>query len=136
MTPHRSRLRLIGCLVALLLAVAATMATARADAKCGKRCLERVARKQCKQHRPVPCLRRAGLRWQVSTAMLVRKARCESGLNPFARNPSGAAGLMQFLPSTFATTPYASRSIYSAKWNALAGGWMHAVGRGGEWVCR
>jgi soluble lytic murein transglycosylase-like protein len=53
-----------------------------------------------------------------------------------ARNPSGASGLMQFMPSTWQTTPYRRRSIWSAKYNALAGGWMHSAGRGNEWSCR
>lgn len=76
------------------------------------------------------------MHYRVDTRMLVRKARCESRLNPLAFNPSGASGLMQFLPSTFATTPYAHRSIWSAKWNSLAGAWMHRMGRGNEWSCR
>jgi hypothetical protein len=90
----------------------------------------------CSNARPVPCIRRAALHWRVPTSLLVRKARCESGLRPWARNPSGASGLFQFIPSTFASTPYAGRSLWSAKWSALAAGYMHAVGRGGEWTCR
>ncbi len=66
---------------------------------------------------------------------LWRKARCESKLDPRAQNPSDASGLFQFLPSTFASTPYGGFSIWSAYANALAAGWMHAHGRGGEWVC-
>lgn len=117
-------------------AVALPTPSAQADGCETTRCVERVARKQCSQERPVPCIRRAAIHWEVSTALLVRKARCESRLNPFALNPSGAAGLFQFLPSTFATTPYARRSLWRAKWSALAAGYMHAVGRGGEWTCR
>jgi hypothetical protein len=64
------------------------------------------------------------------------KARCESGFSPFAHNPSGASGLFQFLPSTFRSTPYAGFSIWSPYANALAAGWMHERGRGGEWVCQ
>ena len=67
---------------------------------------------------------------------LWRKARCESGLNPGARNGSEASGLFQFLPSTWATTPFGSFSIFSPYASALAAGWMHANGRGSEWVCR
>jgi hypothetical protein len=68
---------------------------------------------------------------------LWRKARCETGgtFSPTAYNPSGASGLFQFLPSTWATTPYRSLSIWSPYANALAAGWMHANGRGGEWAC-
>ena len=67
---------------------------------------------------------------------LHRVAACESGSSPFARNPSGAAGLYQFLPSTWQTTPYAAFSIWSPYANAMAAGWMQAHGRGGEWVCK
>jgi hypothetical protein len=68
-------------------------------------------------------------------ATLWRKARCESRLNPWAKNGSEASGLFQFLPSTWATTPFAGFSVWSPYANALAAGWMHARGRGGEWVC-
>lgn len=133
----------------LLLVLAGTI-TAVADAHPGKHCHtkacpERVAMKQCSQSRPVPCIRRAALRYRVDMHTLLRKARCESGLNPYAINgnpfnrapvaTTKATGLMQFMPGTWGTTPYAHRSIWSAKWNALAGAWMHRVGRGGEWVC-
>lgn len=69
---------------------------------------------------------------------LWRKAGCETGgtFSPRSLNPSGASGLFQFLPSTFASTPYARFSIWSPYANALAAGWMHSQGRGGEWVCR
>jgi hypothetical protein len=67
---------------------------------------------------------------------LWRKASCESHLTSTAHNPSGASGLFQFMPSTFASTPYAGLSIWSPYANALAAGWMHEHGRGGEWVCR
>jgi hypothetical protein len=112
-------------------------ASARAGCQT-KACLERVARKQCSQRRPVPCIRRAAIHWRVSFPMLLRKARCESGLNPRAAN-GVHAGLFQFrvaAPSTWATTPYARRSPWLAKWSSLAAGWMHHVGRGGEWSCR
>jgi hypothetical protein len=69
---------------------------------------------------------------------LWRKARCETGgtFDPRSRNRgSGAAGLFQFIPSTWSTTPYAVFSPWSPYANALAAGWMHAVGRGGEWEC-
>jgi len=83
------------------------------------------------------CIRRAALKYRVSERMLRRKAWCESRMNPRAYNHgSGASGLFQFLPSTWRTTRYRRESVWSAKWNALAAGWMHARGRGGEWSCR
>jgi hypothetical protein len=70
-----------------------------------------------------------------NTGLLWSLARCESHLWPYAHNPSGASGLLQFLPSTFASTPYRHLSIWSPYANAMAGGWMIAHGRRGEWVC-
>jgi hypothetical protein len=70
---------------------------------------------------------------------LWRKALCETGgtLSPTAVNRrSLASGLFQFIPTTWSSTPYARFSPTSAYANALAAGWMHANGRGGEWVCR
>jgi len=99
-------------------------------------CVQRVAARFCAHGRVVSCIHRGALRWRVSFTMMRRKAWCESRMNPWARNPSGASGLFQFLPSTWWSTPYGNRSVFSAKWNALGAGWMHAVGRGGEWVCR
>jgi Transglycosylase-like domain len=74
-----------------------------------------------------------------SCPTLWRKARCETGgtFDPGARNPgSGAAGLFQFLPSTWRSTPFGVFSVWSPYANALAAGWMHAHGRGNEWSCR
>ena len=99
-------------------------------------CVERVAARWCAGGRVVSCVHRAALRWQVAYPMLRRKAWCESRMDPGAVNAqTGAMGLFQFLGSTWATTPYAGRSPWWAKWNALAAGWMHHVGRGGEWAC-
>ena len=70
---------------------------------------------------------------------LWRRARCESGGSPSPRalnSASGAAGLFQFLPSTWSTTPFASFSIWSPYANAMAAAWMEAHGRGSEWACR
>jgi hypothetical protein len=67
---------------------------------------------------------------------LWRRARCESKLNPNAKNGSEASGLLQFLPSTWATTPFSRFSVFSPYANALAAGWMIGpAGRGSEWSC-
>jgi hypothetical protein len=92
----------------------------------------------CSQSNVVSCIRDAARKYRVSFPMLLRKARCESGLNPYATN-GAHDGLFQFRtasPSTWGTTPYAGKSYWTAKWNALAAAWMHAQGRGAEWECR
>jgi hypothetical protein len=45
-------------------------------------------------------LRAAALRYGQDPSVLIREAQIESGLNPNARNASGAAGLMQLMPPT------------------------------------
>lgn len=68
---------------------------------------------------------------------MLRVARCESNLDPNAINgPGDTHGLFQFLPGTFAGTPYADSSIYDPWANAHAAGWMWSQGRRNEWVCQ
>lgn len=98
----------------------------------------RLLRNRCTQSKPVNCIALASRRYRVSFTMLKRKAWCESRHNPHASN-GAHTGLFQFrtaAPSTWATTPYARRNPRVARWNALAAGWMHSVGRGGEWTCQ
>lgn len=68
----------------------------------------------------------------------INVARCESGLNPGAYNPSGASGLFQIMPGTFAGTSEAGQSIFNAQASALA---AHEIFvRDGyswrEWTCK
>lgn len=51
-------------------------------------------------------------------------------------NGEYATGLYQFLPSTWASTPYAKFDILDPVASALAAGWMWQHGRRGEWACR
>lgn len=69
---------------------------------------------------------------------LLRIPGCESSWTPgLAPNSAGATGLYQFLPSTWAGTPYGRRSIYSARWQAEAAHWLYTKdGGGSEWVCK
>lgn len=63
--------------------------------------------------------------------------RYESGGNPNAINPrSGASGLLQFLPSTWRTTPQgrAGLSVFDPIAARAAAAWMLAQGRAFEWV--
>jgi soluble lytic murein transglycosylase-like protein len=64
-------------------------------------------------------------------------ARCESGYNPNAYNPSGASGVFQFMPGTWAGTPEHSSSPFNAAANIRAAWWLFS--RDGytwrEWSC-
>ncbi len=76
-------------------------------------------------------------RYGQPRADMLRVARCESNLNPNAVNASsGASGLFQFMPGTWASTPYANQSIFDAWASANAAGWMWSVGRRNEWTCQ
>jgi uncharacterized protein YraI len=76
-------------------------------------------------------------RYGQSRADMLRVARCESGLDPNQVTPPyNASGLFQFLPGTWATTPYADQDIFDPVANANAAGWMWSVGRRGEWYCQ
>lgn len=90
----------------------------------------------CSTSGPVPdCIRGAALTYGADEAWMRRVSWCESRWDRFAVNPSGSTGLFQFKRSTWATTPYAAKSIWSVKWQSLAAAWMNVQGRSGEWVC-
>jgi hypothetical protein len=68
---------------------------------------------------------------------MLRVARCESGLDPHAVGGGGSYyGLYQFVPTTFAGTPYGDYDIYDAWANANAASWMWSEGHKGEWSCQ
>ena len=64
-------------------------------------------------------------------------AYCESRYHPNSVNSSsGASGLFQFLPSTWAFTPYASYSPFDPRYNALAAAWLYHRDGPSQWVCQ
>jgi uncharacterized protein YraI len=72
-----------------------------------------------------------------SREAMLRVARCESSLDPNAVGGGGAYhGLFQFVPSTFASTPYGEYDIYDPWANANAAGWMWSEGQKSSWVCQ
>lgn len=78
-------------------------------------------------------------RWGQPRADMLRVARCESNLDPRAVNSSsGASGLFQFMPSTFAFTPNgkAGQDIFDPVANADAAGWMWANDMRNHWACQ
>jgi hypothetical protein len=63
-------------------------------------------------------------------------AQCESGLNPYAVNrSSGAAGLFQFLATTWAGTPWRAQSPFDPNANAQAAAWLYAKYGASQWSC-
>lgn len=129
-----------------LVAAACLTVPAKADAK-GKRkqgcktreCHARVNHRACDQSHPRSCVLHVIYHQRIHgwrRSWLLRIPGCESSWNPGARNPSGASGLYQFMPSTWASTPYGNRSIWSPRWQPYGAAWMLRAGRSNEWVCR
>src|SRR5438309_2839958 len=77
----------------------------------------------------------------TAQAWALRVAKCESNYNPLSVNrSSGASGLFQFLPSSWANTPQgkAGQSVFDAAANAAGAAWYYnATGRtGSPWSCK
>lgn len=76
----------------------------------------------------------------VDYGFMLHLARCESGLRPWAVNPvSGAAGLYQFMPRTFAWASaqagYAGASRFDPEASAQSAAWLLAQPGGARhWV--
>jgi hypothetical protein len=67
----------------------------------------------------------------------LRVAKCESQYNPYAVNrSSGAAGLFQFLPSTWASLPQHNQSVFDPTANAQAAAVLYQRSGPGQWVCQ
>jgi uncharacterized protein YabE (DUF348 family) len=71
---------------------------------------------------------------------LLRVAYCESRYNPNAYNASGASGLFQFMPGTWAANSvragFAGASVFDPVASANVAAWMFARGQAFQWVCR
>lgn len=71
---------------------------------------------------------------------LLRVAYCESRYNPGAYNASGASGLFQFLPSTWAANSvragFGGASVWDPVASANVAAYMFVRGQAYQWVCR
>ena len=67
----------------------------------------------------------------------LRVAKCESGYNPNAVNrSSGASGLFQFLPSTWASLPQHTQSVFNPIANAQAAAVLYQRSGPNQWSCK
>ena len=77
---------------------------------------------------------RASRHYRQSTRLALHIAHRESRFDWRATNASsGAAGLYQFMPRTWRSTPYRRYSPYHPKWASLAAMWMWKRGGYGHW---
>ena len=79
-------------------------------------------------------IRAAAAKYGANGDQMVRVAMCESGLNPNARNASGAEGLFQFKPATF--YGHGGHNIWDPADQADVAARMFAQGLSHEWTCR
>jgi len=89
----------------------------------------------CSNSNVMACIRNAAAKYHQSLGDAIRVASCESSFDPH-NSYLGHYGLYQFLQSTFDSTIYRGKDIWSAKWNALAAMWMWAHHRRSEWACQ
>ena len=106
----------------------------------GQRAPDLASAGQCRsvnERKVIKLIHQAADRYNHPRSDMVRVARCESNLDPCAKNPRGPYyGLFQFLRSTWKSTPYRNEDIYDPRANALAAAWMWKKGRRDEWACQ
>ena len=85
-------------------------------------------------------IRAAAARWGADPTQLLRVAWCESRYNPSAYNASGASGLFQFMPRTWAANSvragYSGASAFDPVASANVAAYMFSIGQAGQWVCK
>src|SRR3954453_14908188 len=142
----RVALRTMACAaVALTMLLSAGASTAHADGKPRNPCANRL----CTKYKPHTshCFDRSS-RTKISRCFIRRAARHfhqplsqayyiahrESHYNYKVTNSSsGAAGLYQFMPRTWGSTPYHRHSPYNPRWAALGAMWMWKHGGYSHW---
>ena len=141
---RRAALTTIACAIAAVFMMsAATTASGRAYAgHCANRLCTRYVKHtpSCWRHHGQSAIarcfiRRAAARFGQPRSQAYAIAYRESRYNWRVTNSSsGAAGLYQFMPGTWAHTPYRHYSPYSPKWAALAAMWMWHHGGYSHWA--
>jgi hypothetical protein len=86
-------------------------------------------------------IRAAAATWGADPNQLLRVAWCESRYNPNAYNTSsGASGLFQFMPRTWAANSvragYGGASVFDAVANANTAAYMFAHAQAWQWSCK
>jgi len=86
-------------------------------------------------------IRSAAADWGADPDQLLRVAWCESRYNPYAVNArSGAAGLFQFMPATWAANSvragYAGASVFDAAASSNVAAYMFRNGQAAQWSCK
>ncbi len=135
---------MVGAALALVIALSVAPAPANAAKPAGP-CANRLCTKDKPQARScwsnhgrstiARCfIKRAARHYHQSVSQAYYIAHRESRYNWRVTNSSsGAAGLYQFMPRTWASTPYHKRSPYDPRWASLAAMWMWKHGEQSHW---
>ena len=79
-------------------------------------------------------------RWAPRSPAQSARGWCESRYNPSAYNASGASGLFQFMPRTWAANSvragYGGASVFDPVASANTAAYMFSIGQAGQWVCK
>lgn len=82
----------------------------------------------------------AAQRWGLDSRQMLRVAWCESRWNPGAQSRAGAAGVFQFIPSTWHLASEAVNMSYASPYdpvaNIEAASWLMATQGPRHWTCR
>ena len=144
--PPTGALRACLAAAAAFVALLATPAVHQAHAGPGDACATRLCWKNqpgtesCYERRSRTAvskcfIRRAAAHFGESKRHAYAIAHRESRFNPRVVNSSsGASGLYQFMPGTWASTPYHKKSVFSPKWAALGAMWMWSRGGYSHWA--
>lgn len=86
-------------------------------------------------------IRAAAAAWGADPSQLLRVAWCESRYNPYAVNArSGAAGLFQFMPATWAANSvragFGGASVFDPVASANVAAFMFSRGQAAQWTCK
>jgi len=85
-------------------------------------------------------IRAAAAQWGADPTQLLRVAWCESRYNPSAYNASGASGLFQFMPRTWAANSvragYTGASVFDPVASANVAAYMFRNGQAWQWTCK
>lgn len=85
-------------------------------------------------------IRAAAARWGADPTQLLRVAWCESRYNPSAFNASGASGLFQFMPRTWAANSvragHSGANVFDPVASANVAAYMFSIGQAGQWTCK
>ncbi len=91
--------------------------------------------RQYTQQQIIAIIRGAAAQYGANGDQMVRVARCESSLNPYAYNRgSGASGLFQFMPGTFYGN--GGHNIWDPTDQSDVAAKMFARGDSGAWACK